>query len=140
MKKVSFLIVSALILGLLFAGCGDIAKITAPGTSQEGITSLTKASVTPTLVDPWTSGDAAFQCGQVTCCDAEYHYKVDAAAPNGTYVYGGNTITISNSDGKTFDWTSNYPVCSVIVKGGPVMPMSSAIQAAYTATQGSTRH
>jgi len=126
MKKVFFLIVSIVILGLVFAGCGDIAKITAPGTSQEGITSLTKASVTPTLVDPWTSGDAAFECGQVTCCDAKYHYKVDnwdEIDPNGEHEHAGNTITITayedeEGEYKTFDWVSEYPVSCVIVKAG----------------------
>ena len=42
MKKVLFLIVSIVILGLVFAGCGGITNITAPSTSQEGITYVTK--------------------------------------------------------------------------------------------------
>ncbi|UCD51109.1 MAG: hypothetical protein JSW27_00465 [Phycisphaerales bacterium] len=69
------------------------------------------------LVDPWTSGPAVSECSQ-TNCDSDYAYKIDAAAPNGEYPHAGNIITISKSDGYTFDWASNYPVCAVIVKAG----------------------
>ncbi len=45
MKKVLFLIVSIIILGLIFAGCGDITNLTTPGsTTTEGITYLTKGT------------------------------------------------------------------------------------------------
>jgi len=134
MKKLSYLIVLALILGLVFAGCGDIAKITAPSsTTTEGIASLTRA-VTPDYYDQCRPGatepcinigDAKFECGQVACCNAEYHYKVDewgedGAIMDGTYPHEGNTITISNSSGGYyFDWASKDPVSCVIVKGGP---------------------
>jgi len=37
MKKVLFLIVSIVILGLVFAGCGGITNITAPSSSQKGV-------------------------------------------------------------------------------------------------------
>lgn len=38
---------------------------------------------------------------------------------DGVYDTGvGNTITISNDNGYTFDWSSEWPVCCVIVKGG----------------------
>ena len=36
MKKVLFLMVSVLVLGLVFAGCGDIAKISNPATVNTG--------------------------------------------------------------------------------------------------------
>ena len=49
MKKVYFLLVSVLILGLVFAGCGGITNITAPSTSQDEIVYLTKEG---TLADP----------------------------------------------------------------------------------------
>ncbi len=78
------------------------------------------ASVMPTLVDPWQSGNAAFECGQVECCSSEFHYKIDNnTAGNPTVITPeGNTITITNSNGYTFDWQSNWPVSCVIVKGG----------------------
>ncbi len=81
------------------------------------------ASVVPTLVDPWPSGDAASECGQTNCV-ADFSYKFDDWGDqdlpyDGDYpVDGGNVINISNNDGKTFDWTSEYPVCAVIVKAG----------------------
>ena len=50
MKKVLFLLVSIVILGLVFAGCGGITNITAPGsTTTEGMTYLTKGG---TEADP----------------------------------------------------------------------------------------
>ena len=49
MKKVLFLLVSIVILGLVFAGCGGITNITAPSTSQDEIVYLTKEG---TLADP----------------------------------------------------------------------------------------
>ncbi|MDD3717416.1 MAG: SdrD B-like domain-containing protein [Actinomycetota bacterium] len=85
-------------------------------------TMSTMASVTPTLVDPWASGDAKPECVLAATIlgvsPADEAYKVDAAAPNGTYTSNGNTITISNSTGKVFDWASVYPVQCVIVKAG----------------------
>ncbi len=73
----------------------------------------------PQLVDPWTSGNAEFECNQ-TDCDSDFAYKIDNWDENngmdGTYSHAGNTITVSNSDGETFDWDSEYPVCAVIVK------------------------
>jgi len=47
MKKVLFLIVSIVILGLVFTGCGGITNITAPGTTTTGgMTYLTKGGPT----------------------------------------------------------------------------------------------
>ena len=76
------------------------------------------ASVTPELIDPWKSGDAAFECGQLPG-KYDFSYKVDAAAPNGSWEHAGQTITISNSNGSTFDWeVTPYPLGAVIVKAG----------------------
>jgi hypothetical protein len=85
------------------------------------------ASVTPITVDPWTSRDAAFECGQVG--DYDFAYKVDdwnvddkdkpIFDGNGAWTHAGQTITISNSNGYTFDWAVNpYPLGAVIVKAG----------------------
>ncbi|MFP4438636.1 MAG: choice-of-anchor A family protein, partial [Chloroflexaceae bacterium] len=72
----------------------------------------------PEPIDDWKSGDAAFECTQIG--DYAGAYKIDAAAPNGTYAVDGNgdTITVSNSDGKVFDWSSTFGIGAVIVKAG----------------------
>jgi hypothetical protein len=90
------------------------------------------ASVEPVLVDPWQSGDAAFECGQAGS-DADFAYKVDEwdedNGMDGLYDEAGNTITILNSTGATFDWLSNWPVDVVIVKAG-----TAALLYSYTGT------
>lgn len=72
--------------------------------------------------------------GNASCADAGYGFgfKIDNS-PNGTFTFtsppgsltGGapsdsaNSVTISNSDGFYFDWSSTLPIDAVIVKGGP---------------------
>ncbi len=78
------------------------------------------ASVDPVLFDDWQAGDADSECEQADC-DAEYAYKIDEwnepESMDGSYLTGqGNTITISNDDGYTFDWDSQWSVTCVIVK------------------------
>jgi len=80
------------------------------------------ASVTPELIDPWKSGDAAEECGQLSN-EYDFAYKVDewdqVNGMNGKYSHAGQTITISNSNGSTFDWAvTPYPLGAVIVKAG----------------------
>ncbi len=79
------------------------------------------ASVEPVLVDPWQSGDAAFECEQAGCA-FDFSYKFDEwDGPTfaGPYnVDGGNVLTISDDDGYSFSWSSAWPVNCVIVKGG----------------------
>lgn len=67
MKKVLFLMVSIVILGLIFAGCGEITNITAPGsTTTGGITYLTKTNGGPyTEADPFTTDLLAGQNNDV---------------------------------------------------------------------------
>ncbi|MBP2029810.1 hypothetical protein J2755_000730 [Methanohalophilus levihalophilus] len=83
----------------------------------------TAASVTPYLFENWQSGNAEFECEQAGGC-GNAAYKIDnwnettPGVMDGEYVHAGNTITISNSDNKTFDWSSEYQVCRVIVKAG----------------------
>lgn len=82
------------------------------------------ASVTPTLVDPWDSGNAEFEFGVI--CDGEilWAYKVDdwdqTNGMDGIYTHPvyDVTITISNSNGYSFDWSATKPVAAVIVKAG----------------------
>lgn len=89
-----------------------------------GLAALTSAaSVTPILVSPWTSGNGMFEADSI---GYEYGYKIDewdTGGMDGTYSvsYTHNsetiafTITISNSDGYTFDWSSTNPIWAVIV-------------------------
>ena len=100
------------------------------------VSSVSMAAVTPTLVDPWTSGDAAFECEQAGGC-GDFAYKVDDwdedYGMDGEYYHAGNTITILNSNGATFDWASEWPVCKVIVKAG-----NAAYVYAYDGAYGDT--
>jgi len=107
MKKQTIL---ALVLMLVFSGVAMAYTVPAywPATGTEG--------VVPTVVEKWQAGDAAFECSQAGST-ADFAWKVDNAAENGTYpTEEGNTITISNSDGVFFDWASVWPVDTVIVK------------------------
>jgi hypothetical protein len=73
----------------------------------------------------WVNGNAGFECSQI----GNYTYALKIAegagegAPNTTETYTDgthtNTITISNSDGSTFDWSANgNKIGAVIVKAG----------------------
>lgn len=85
------------------------------------------ASVEPVLYNSWQAGNAAFECGQVECCNAVFHYKFDDWGDetyDGSYDIDSdedgiveNVIIISNNDGYSFDWTSEGLVYCVIVKG-----------------------
>lgn len=73
------------------------------------------------LVDPWDSHSAEEECAQAGGCEGYSSYKVDdwnqQNGMDGTYA---GTITISDSTGYTFDWSSTTPVCKVIVVAGGV--------------------
>ena len=86
------------------------------------------ASVTPTLYPSWTSGNGIAEANGL---GYGFGYKIDSWDQNhgmdGTYDVeftppGGDpikfTITISNSDGDSFDWASTYPIGAVMVKAG----------------------
>ena len=66
MKKLSYLIVLALILGLVLTGCSLLSNISqVPATDQSGITYLTKAFPPPNLVGLWHfDGDALDSSGK----------------------------------------------------------------------------
>lgn len=112
---------------VLFVAC-DKDEITTVVADDNTSLEL-RASVMPEVVTNWKSGNAYFECTQAgSGCD--FAWKVDAAAPNGDYhtnttQYNNTptsfdaTIVITNSNGITFDWSSDYQVCTVIVKGGP---------------------
>ncbi|MBP2029811.1 hypothetical protein J2755_000731 [Methanohalophilus levihalophilus] len=83
----------------------------------------TAASVEPTYFPSWTPppGGPEEECKLADSC-GEYAYKIEpwneTTGANGTYTHAGtgNTITITNSNGTYFDWESDDPVCTVIVK------------------------
>lgn len=90
--------------------------------SDDGISVSLKSSAVQTVVSNWTSGDAAAEC-LAAGGNCGYAYKIDEwdemYGMDGVYeTMEGNTITILNSDGKTFDFISVAPVCKVIVKAG----------------------
>ncbi len=100
---------------------GDGAAGTAGGLPAPGVTVLIDyTSVVPEVVDPWQSGNAQAECERAGCT-CPYAYKIDewGQGMDGTYTTDeGNTIEISGSDGYVFRWSSTWPVCCVIVKGG----------------------
>ncbi len=73
-------------------------------------------------VRPWQSGNAEEECERAGGC-GEFSYKIDGwqdTGMDGDYLTDdGNLITIYDSNGTTFSWSSEWPVCTVIVKGGP---------------------
>lgn len=90
--------------------------------SDDGISVSLKSSAVQTVVSNWTSGNAESEC-LAAGGNCGYAYKIDEwdemYGMDGVYkTMEGNTITILNSDGKTFDFTSVAPVCKVIVKAG----------------------
>lgn len=90
--------------------------------SDDGIDVSLKSSGAQSIVTNWTSGNAETEC-EAAGGDCGYAYKIDEwdeeFGMDGDFeTMEGNTITILNSDGKTFDFVSEYPVCKVIVKAG----------------------
>jgi hypothetical protein len=107
---------------------------------------LAETNVTLTTVSNWQSGNAANECAALsTITGIEYAYSLkinegsnfsfteagffvgDEGAPNGSQAYTSpdgthtNTITISNSNGKTFDWSASpNTIGGVIVKAATV--------------------
>jgi len=82
----------------------------------------------PVVYDNWKSGNAVFECGQIGTYSCAYKIEgYDPVPANGTYSNVGDgvgcdsptNITISNSNGKTFDWSASpNPIGAVIVKAG----------------------
>ena len=101
---------------------GEVPLAVGGGPQPPEVSPLNALSpVTPETVDPWQSGNAKYECEEAGC-ECPYAYKIDdwsEGGMDGTYVTPeGNTITISDSDGYYFGWSSAWPVCCVIVKGG----------------------
>lgn len=102
MKKLNFLFVS-LVMAFAIVSCDNSIKD--PILSTSGF-------------EDFEPGDAAYECAQVGC-DGDYSFKIEEYF-EGTHVdeVSGNIITISSFTGESFSWTSEFPVCAVIVKAG----------------------
>jgi hypothetical protein len=113
MKKFTKLMLMVAAVMFVATGCQKI---------EEDIDVSLKSSGEVTIINNWKSGNAAFEC-KAAGGECGYAYKIDEwdeyFGMDGAFeTIEGNTITILNSDGKTFDWMSEYPVCKVIVKAG----------------------
>ena len=86
-------------------------------------------SVTPKLYDEWSSGSASQECNQANAF-CGFSWKINSNPRNRKYLTNTDeyenipsglpsTVTITNGNGKSFDWTSDFKVCAVIVYGGP---------------------
>lgn len=113
------------------------AIIAATGCQEKDeLTDVTlKSSGVVTIVNYWNSGNAEAECATAGG-DCAYAFKIDEwdeeLGMDETYVtMEGNPIVILNSNGKTFDWTSEYPVCKVIVKAGRGAYIYSYPEGAY---------
>lgn len=118
------------VLALVLTGCQK---------QMDNINVSLKSSVTPVLYESWFSGGgAAAECiAAESDCAYSFKWNEDPdnlkagdngdvapplgypaeGAPNGTIVTpDGASITISGSNGSTFNWSSTWPVCAVIVK------------------------
>lgn len=96
------------------------------------LVSPAQAATNPVVYSNWSSGNAGAECAQLEG-DYTYGWKIDdggaEGAPNitetanfydvdGTLVHS-NTLTISGSDGKVFNWSaSGNTIGAVIVKAG----------------------
>ncbi len=99
-----------------------LVTVTGCQKTEEAIDVSLKSSGEMTVVSQWNSGNAAAECAYAGGGCA-YAFKIDEwdeyAGMDGAFkTMEGNTISIINSNGTTFDWTSEYPVCKVIVKAG----------------------
>jgi hypothetical protein len=117
MKKILILLPVLLLTGIIFYACQDANVVETSDASFR-----LYATVTPVPIENFNSGNAADECSQ-TISSCMYSYKIDnwdTGDMDGTYTdtETGFSVTISHN-GKYFDWSSNYPVCAVIVKGGP---------------------
>jgi len=122
-KKGLMTLMTALVLAVTLA----LPLVGVPAIGIVPPVTVSAASVEPSYFEDWTSGNATSECGQVDCCDSQYHYKIDdwdKVDPNGNHTYEGNTINIDAyqedepGEYRAFNWTSDYPVRCVIVKGG----------------------
>ncbi len=102
MKKLSYLIVLTLILGLVLTGCSLLSNISqVPATPQSGISYLTKNGSLPNLVGLWHFDEGS---GTTASDSSEY-------SNNGTLM--GGTIWTSGMFGQalSFDNDSDYVDC-----------------------------
>jgi hypothetical protein len=107
---------------LMFLFAAVMMVVSACQKSNDDISVSLKSSAVQEVITSWTSGDAAFECEEAGG-ECGFAFKIDEwdeeFGMDGDFeTMEGNKITILNSDGKTFDFVSEYPVCKVIVKAG----------------------
>lgn len=113
MKKLTRVLLMIAAVMMVASGCQK---------NDDGFDVSLKSSGLQSTVSNWKSGNAAFECAAAGG-DCSYAFKIDEwneeFGMDGAYeTPEGNSVVILNSDGKTFDWTSEYPVCKIIVKAG----------------------
>jgi hypothetical protein len=118
---------TAVLLAASSAGIGETSPLLEADLTP--LSSLAGLSVQPVLLTDHESGKALDECAQV----GSYAFACKIAGwtdnhMNGLYICpldpwagdsGYNEITISKSDGSSFDWSAISPVGAVIVKHGP---------------------
>lgn len=116
MKSIIKQFLFTVVLALIFSGCQKLND----GTDNQS--SLMKSINTAQV--PVSGAQADCQAVNSNCA---YAYKIDdwnaiSGIMDGTYTTDeGNVITIAGSDGHNFTWTSEWPVCAVIVKAGQAL-------------------
>lgn len=114
MKKLIFLLTGVLLVFTIVSCEKDMIS---EDNGNNYLKSTTSTSiVTVAQWNPAGGADAECIAAGGSCGNA---YKIDGwdatLGMDGTY---NSVITIADSDGETFDWTSTVPVCRVIVKAG----------------------
>jgi len=106
MKKLSYLIVLIVILGLVLTGCllSNVGQV--PTTEQSGITYLTKGLLTTGLVGLWSFDEGIGN----KACDSS-GYGNDGIITGATYVGSVNAVF---DDALSFDGTDDYVDCGDI--------------------------
>jgi len=112
MKTIVKSILLTAVLALVVAGCQK--------TNDDLDVSLKSATTYDKFVRSWfPGGGAEAECAEASVVlgipNCGLSYKVEPWV-DGDYDSG---ISIENSDGNSFDWESDGPVCIIIVKAGP---------------------
>ena len=107
MKKLSYLIVLALILGLVLTGCSLLSNVgQVPISEQSGITYLTKNGPSPVLVARWKFDE---ESGATTVAD-------NSGNDNTGDIYGATPGEVGNfGNALSFDGVNDYVNCGAAV-------------------------
>jgi len=112
MKKLIYLIVLALILGLVLTGCllSDVGQV--PATGQSGITYLTKNGSLPGLVGWWRfSGNGFDSSGTTPPNDGTVYGEIYVLSPMGkAFSFGGIGDYVEVAHADSLDMTDAYTI------------------------------